>query len=192
MGERDASISAISGKESPMSPFAPLMTTRVPLARNFAIAALLGATMLASPLTAVRADPGTSAPIQLAQASEKSPATKEATSANAETVEQRITKLHADLKISPAEEAKWNEVAQAMRENASKMEKLGAEKRTQSPQEKTAIEDLKTYREFAQAHVDGLKNLISAFDSLYSVMPADQQKNADAVFRSFGQAASNN
>src|SRR5271169_5568794 len=36
----------------------------------------------------------------------------------AETVEQRITSLHAALKITPDEETKWNGVAQAMRENA--------------------------------------------------------------------------
>ena len=39
-----------------------------PFARSVAIAALMGATMLASPLTAARADTGTTAAIQLAQA----------------------------------------------------------------------------------------------------------------------------
>jgi hypothetical protein len=45
-----------------------------------------------------------------------------------ETVEQRITNLHADLKITPDEENQWNGVAQAMRENASAMDKLVATK----------------------------------------------------------------
>jgi protein CpxP len=169
-----------------MSTFTYLTTPLSPVARRFAIAALMGATILAGPLTAARADSGASAPMQQAQAAGKSPAAQEATSGNAETVEQRITQLHAELKITPEEDTKWNSVAQAMRENATQMEKLIAEKRTQAPQDKTAVEDLKTYREFAQAHVDGLKNLISSFDTLYAAMPDGQKKTADTVFQSFG------
>jgi hypothetical protein len=74
------------------------------LARSVAIAALMGATMLASPLTAARADTVTNAAIQLAQAAQ-STAGKGATETKAETVEQRITNLHAALKITPAQEA---------------------------------------------------------------------------------------
>jgi hypothetical protein len=46
----------------------------------------------------------------------------------------------------------------------------------------SAVDDLKTYEKFAQAHVDGLKNLISAFTSLYDTMPDAQKKVADKVF----------
>ena len=49
-----------------------------------------------------------------------------------------------------------------------------------------AVDDLKTYQEFTQARLDGLKNLTSSFKSLYDSMPADQKKNADQVFDSFG------
>ena len=52
------------------------------------------------------------------------------------------------------------------------------------PQNMSAVEDLKTYQKFAQAHVDGLKNLIASFDTLYSAMPAAQKKIADTVFDS--------
>ena len=44
------------------------LTISFPFARSVAIAALVGATMLASPLTAARADTATNAAIQLAQA----------------------------------------------------------------------------------------------------------------------------
>jgi hypothetical protein len=163
-----------------MSSLTYLITTRSPVIRSFAIAALMGATILANPLTAAYAeDPN------------KSAAAKDATSMQGETVEQRITALHTELKITPDEDAKWNDVAQSMRENATKMERLVAEKQTHAPQEKTAVEDLKTYSEFAQAHVDGLKNLTASFDTLYRVMPDDQKKNADTVFQNFGHQASN-
>jgi protein CpxP len=142
--------------------------------RSVAIAALLGSPILAAPLTAALAQ-STATP---------TPAAAPATETKGETVEQRITNLHAALKITKDEEAQWNGVAQAMRENAAKMDKLVAANRTNPPQNTSAVEDLTTYQKFAQAHVDGLKNLISAFSSLYDAMPAEQKKVADHVFDS--------
>jgi hypothetical protein len=144
--------------------------------RSVAIAALLGSTILVAPLTAALAQ----------SAAAPTPATASATETKGDTVEQRITKLHASLKITSAEESQWNGVAQAMRENAANMGKLVAADRTNPPQNMTAVEDLTTYRKFAQAHVDGLKNLTSAFSTLYDAMPAAQKKVADAVFNSSG------
>ena len=163
-----------------------------PLARSVAIAALMGATMLASPLSAARADTAANAAIQLAQAATpQSQATAGATETKAETVEQRITNLHASLKITADQEATWNTVAQAMRENASAMDKLVATTRTTPPQNMTAVADLQTYQKFAQTHVDGLKNMLSHFEGLYAAMPDAQKKVADGVFsKSRGPAAS--
>jgi periplasmic protein CpxP/Spy len=154
-----------------------------PVARSVAIAALLGATVLASPLAAARADAVANTTIQLAQAAQ-SPAGKGATEAKGETVEQRITNLRTALKITPAQEAQWNGVAQDMRENAAAMDKLVAETRATPPQSMTAVADLKMYQKFAQAHVDGLKNMLSHFEALYAAMPDAQKKIADEVFRS--------
>jgi hypothetical protein len=50
-----------------------------------------------------------------------------------DTVEERITNLHSELKITQDEEKLWNDVAQAMRENAANMEKLAAEKQKMDP-----------------------------------------------------------
>ena len=156
-----------------------------PFARSVAIAALMGAAMLASPLTAARADAATNAAIQLAQAATpQNQAAAGATETKGESVEQRIKDLHTALKITPDQDSKWNEVAQDMRENAAAMDKLIAANRTTPPQNMTAVEDLKMYQKFAQAHVDGLKNLISSFDKLYAAMPDAQKKIADQVFSS--------
>ena len=146
-----------------------------PFVRSVAIAALLGATMLVTPLTAAWAQ---NAPVK--------PVATEATETKGETVEQRITNLHAAMKITPDEEKAWNGVAQAMRENAAAMDKLIAANRTTPPQNMSAVDDLKTYQQFAQAHVDGLKNLISAFSTLYDAMPDAQKKIADQVFQTSG------
>jgi hypothetical protein len=157
--------------------------------RSLAIAALLGGTMLAGPLSAARADTVRAAALQMAQAATpQTQAGAAATAANGETVEQRITTLHSTLKITSGEDAKWNAVAQAMRENAANMDKLVAESRTSPPQNMSAVDDLTMYQKFAQAHVDGLKNLISSFSTLYSAMPDAQKKIADSVFQSHENA----
>ncbi len=148
---------------------------RAPFVRTVAIAALMGATFLATPLTAA-----------WAQNAQVKTAAANATDTKGETVEQRITDLHAALQITPAEETQWNGVAQAMRENAAAMDKLVAANRTSPPQNMTAVQDLQTYEQVAQAHVDGLKNL-TAFSTLYDAMPDDQKKVADPVFLTSGR-----
>ena len=152
-----------------------------PLARSFAIASLTGATLLAGSLGPVAAQtPDSKTP----------PAAAAATSSKPETVEQRITQLKTALKITPDQDAKWTAVAQSMRDNASAMEKLVATKRAIPPEKTTAVDDLKTYQEFTEVRLDGLKHLNSAFKSLYDSMPAEQKKNADAVFQKFGPQGS--
>ena len=154
-----------------------------PFMRSVAIAALMGATMLAGPLSAARADTATSAAIQLAQAVHR-PGRRG--SHRLEGGDRRAAdhQLHAALKITPDQEAKWKEVAQDMRENAAAMDKLVAESRKIPPQNMTAVDDLKMYQKFAQAHVDGMKNLLSHFEAFYAAMPDAQKKIADEVFRS--------
>jgi len=82
-----------------------------------------------------------------------------------------------------------NGVAQSMRENAGTMDKLIASTRATPPQNMSAVDDLKTYQKFAQAHVDGLKNLTASFQKLYAAMPDAQKKVTDDVFRSTKSAA---
>jgi protein CpxP len=166
-----------------MSSFTGPIAVSAPFLRSVAIAALMGATMLASPLSTARADTVTNGAFQLAQAAQ-SQAGAGATESKGETVEQRITNLHAALKITPAQDAQWNGVAQDMRENAAAMDKLIAETKKTPPQNMTAVDDLKMYQKFAQAHVDGLKNMLSHFEALYAAMPDAQKKIADEVFRS--------
>jgi hypothetical protein len=161
------------------------------LTRSIAVAALMGATILASPLTTARADTTGNAVFQLAQASApKTPGAAAATETKGETVEQRITTLRAALKITSDQDVKWNAVAQSMRENAAAMDKLIAESRTAAPQSMSALDDLKMYQKFSEAHVTGLKNLIASFSTLYASMPDAQKKTADGVFQTSGRQAS--
>jgi len=148
-------------------------TLAVSLMRSVAFAALMSAPLIAAPLTLANAQ------------SKLVPAATNPADTKGESVEQRITQLHSELRVTPDEESRWNAVAQAMRDNAAKMEKLVAEKHEKAPQNMTALDDLETYQEFTQQHLDGLKNLTSAFKSLYNAMPDAQKKNADQVFANF-------
>jgi len=105
-----------------------------------------------------------------------------------ETLDQSISTLHAALKITPAQEADWTKVADVMRRNDSEMQKLVADRQAQVPHDLSAVDDLKTYQSFTQAHVDGLKDLVASFETLYDAMPADQKRVADRVFAKFGRA----
>jgi hypothetical protein len=188
-------------------------------ARSVAITALMGATMLATPLVAAHAGGIVATPIQLAQtpattpppsppvpsqvpAATQAPAATgtqtppagdaaqapagDAAQAKAETVEQRISSLHAALEITPQQEPKWDRMARVMRDNAAAMEKLVAERDQQDPASVTAVQDLTEYEKFSQAHLAGLRKLTAAFETLYNSMPAAQKKVADQVFQTFG------
>lgn len=148
------------------------------LPRSLVAGSLIGATLLTGSLATVFAQTSTTKP----------PAAAAATSSKPETVDQRISTLKTALKITPDQETKWKAVADAMRQNAGMMDKLVQEKQAKMAN-MTAVEDLKTYQDFTQAHLDGLKNLNSAFESLYNAMPDAQKKNADQVFQSFGPSS---
>jgi hypothetical protein len=128
------------------------------------------ATMATTPPAATPAAPGKSTTRAAA------PAKVETT-----TVEARIKELHGKLKITASEEPQWQQFTQVMRDNAKAMDDLEAQ-RTQNQAAMSAVDDLRSYRDFTQAHVDGLAKLVPAFETLYDSMTPDQKKNADLVF----------
>jgi hypothetical protein len=96
-------------------------------------------------------------------------------------VTKHINALHSSLKITAAEESQWSTVAATMRANASDLD--GAiNKRSANAGNATAIDDLNSYADIAQAHADGIKKLATAFSALYAAMPDEQKKVADQVF----------
>ena len=114
------------------------------------------------------------------------PSVASATSSKSETVEQRIAELKAALKITTDQDAQWSKVADAMRENAAQMDELI--KKQSRTTNVTAVDDLRAYRDFTRAHLDGLKKVVDAFDTLYDSMPDAQKKNADQVFKNLGSS----
>jgi len=155
-----------------------------------AAAAVLSAALLATPATvsaqqtmpAPQATPAptTAAPSTAAPSKPAAhPARRRRIGRN--NVEAQITKLHEQLMINDSETAEWNAVADAMRDNAKAMDALVRE-RNRHRATMNAVDDLKSYEQIADAHAEGLKKLIPAFDALYAKMTPEQQKNADTIF----------
>lgn len=156
--------------------------------RALAGTALLGALILAGSALAQAPAPSqsqaaTTATTPPAAAAPSKNTTRAAAPTKVETaaIEARIKELHTKLKITASEESQWQQFTQVMRDNAKAMDDLEAQ-RTQNQAAMTAVDDLRSYRDFTQAHVDGLAKLVPAFESLYDSMTPDQKKNADVVF----------
>jgi periplasmic protein CpxP/Spy len=136
-------------------------------------AALLGTCLLAAPIGAFAQQ--SAPPTTPAQAA---PAQAKAT--HSSKVEARIKSLHAQLKITPAEEQEWSAVAQTMRDNATEMDQL-VQQRMKQRTGLNAVDDMKSYEAIVQAHANEMQKLVPAFEALYTKMSASQQKLADNV-----------
>ena len=103
-------------------------------------------------------------------------------------VDQRITHMHAQLKITPQQEDAWNAFAQVMRTNVTATDDA-YQKRTESLATMTAPENMANFAQIEQARAQGVQNLATAFQTLYNGFSDDQKKIADTMFRHYGNHA---
>jgi periplasmic protein CpxP/Spy len=153
--------------------------TKMPSLRGAALVAVLAAV----PGLALAQSAG--APATAAAPAAHAPASP-STRAAAARVEAHIKRLHAALRITPAQKTQWDAFADVMRDNAHAIDEA-AERRAERLPTMNAVEDLKSYEELAEQHVERLRKLIPAFSALYDTMPPHQKELADRVFR--GRAA---
>jgi len=152
------------------------MNSRIALqAALWTAAALAGAPAFAQTATGP-ANPAAPAAMTTAPANAKTAAPRKAN----DRVEKHIKSLHDQLKITAAQEAQWEPVAQTMRDNADQIDTL-VEKRN-AARSMTALDDLNSYADFTQANSDGVKKLAAVFTPLYNNMSDEQKKNADKIF----------
>ena len=102
--------------------------------------------------------------------------------AHEDRTELRIKEMHAKLKITPAQEEQWAKVAQAMLDDAKTMDAL-TQIRVDHAKDMTAVDDLKSFGEIADAYANGIKKMTPVFTDLYASMSDAQKKEADAFFR---------
>ncbi|WP_144138571.1 Spy/CpxP family protein refolding chaperone [Paraburkholderia sp. BCC1884] len=134
--------------------------------------------MLATAVAMSGAFAQASAPAPMAAAS--APAAK----GHERNVEDRIAYLHSQLKITSAQETQWNAFADVMRNNGETMGQLFQQRRAAG--NVSALDDMKQYATIAQAHADGMKKLVDAFDPLYGSFSPEQKKLADVTFHQPG------
>ncbi|MBN3805388.1 Spy/CpxP family protein refolding chaperone [Paraburkholderia sp. Ac-20336] len=137
--------------------------------------------MLATAVSMGGAFAQASAPAATPQSAASAPAAK---AGYARNVEDRIAYLHSQLKITSAQETQWKAFADVMRDNGETMGQLFQQRKAAA--NVSALDDMKQYAQIAQAHADGMKKLVDAFDPLYSSMSPEQKKLADATFHRGG------
>jgi protein CpxP len=140
--------------------------------------------MLASALAMSGAFAQTSAPASAPVSAAASAPTAKA--GHERNVEDRIAYLHTQLKITSAQEPQWNAFADVMLNNGQTMGQLFEQRKAAT--NLSAVDDMKQYATIAQAHADGMKKLVDAFDPLYSSFSPEQKKLADVMFRQPGGA----
>jgi periplasmic protein CpxP/Spy len=154
------------------------------------LAAVAAALAIALPASATGFADKATGEMTVAQATTPAPTglAKSATTAttakasHSDRVESRISEMHTKLKITPAQEGQWNSVAQVMRDNAKTLDTL-TQARINNANTMTAVADLKSYSEITDAHAEGLKKFVAAFQALYDSMSDAQKKAADALFQ---------
>ena len=157
------------------------MLTRRP--SPMALPVLLAGLMLAAPVGA-QTNLATGPAAGPAIATVPGQAGRPASPARDAAVERRITELHAQLKITPAEQKPFDDFATVMRENAAGMGEL-AQKRRATAVSGTALDQMEAYGQMAQAHADDMRRLVPAFATLYGALSPEQKKSADQSFRAF-------
>jgi protein CpxP len=120
--------------------------------------------------------------LALAQSAAPPAAAPAADAAAQSRVEARIKQLHAQLRVTPTQDAQWGQFADVMRENAKDMDAAATQRAEQLPS-MNAVQDMKSYEDLAEAHVQRLQKLLPAFETLYNAMSPEQKQIADRVFR---------
>jgi hypothetical protein len=96
-------------------------------------------------------------------------------------IEGHIAFLKAELKITPAQEADWDKVTDAMRTDVSEFHDA-SRKYMNRKTEPTALESLTERTEFAELRAQGERRFLEVFKPLYSSLSASQKQSADELF----------
>jgi periplasmic protein CpxP/Spy len=95
-------------------------------------------------------------------------------------IEGRIAFLKAELKITPAQEAQWQQVAAAMRENAKTLDQAIPANR-QNRGDMNAVQRLEAREQFAKLRAENDARLLAAFKPLYAGLSPEQQQMANEL-----------
>jgi periplasmic protein CpxP/Spy len=145
---------------------------------TFAIALLMSGPVFAQTAAPAAAPAATPAP--------KAAPNEANASSVAARVDKRIAHMHAQLKITPEQETAWNAFAQVMRTNVTATDDA-YKQRSATLATMSAPDNMANFAQIEQARAQGIQNLATAFQTLYSGFSDDQKKIADTMFRRYGQ-----
>ncbi len=95
-------------------------------------------------------------------------------------VDGRIAFLRTELKITPAQEADWRQVAAAMRQNANALDQQITAMRQQH-RNMDAVQRLTVRSQFAKLRADNDARLLTALKPLYASLSPQQQQMANTL-----------
>ena len=95
-------------------------------------------------------------------------------------VDGRIAFLKAELKITPAQETQWQQVAGAMHENANSLDQALKIAR-QDRGSMDAVQRLALRQQFAKVRAENDARLLAAFKPLYASLSPEQQQVANQL-----------
>jgi protein CpxP len=122
-----------------------------------------------------------------AAAQAANPATPPATQAQKPRAERpprtegHIAYMKAELKITPAQEAQWTKVADAIRQNDTERRQVFTQMRANRSQSQTALQRLEGQARMAALRAQQQDRFLAAFRPLYDSLSETQKKDADGL-----------
>jgi hypothetical protein len=98
-----------------------------------------------------------------------------------EHVEGRIAFLRAELKITPAQSAAWDEFAETLRANAKRMSGMGGMMGQGGSGQATLPQRAVNEERMLEARLEGVRKMRAALDKLYSGFTEEQKKLAETL-----------
>jgi len=146
------------------------------------LAAALYASVAAVGLTSALAQT-TSAPANVGPAASEAHHQVRARVMPGQFVDGRIAFLKVELKITPTQEAQWQQVEAAMRDNAKALDQTIASIR-QNRAGGNAIQRLESREQFAKVRSENNSRFLAVFKPLYASLSPEQQRMADQLIGS--------
>jgi hypothetical protein len=104
-----------------------------------------------------------------------------------ERIEARLAYAKAALKITPAQEAQWNDLAAVLRRHAAAMDQQAAQRHSaHHDQSVSAIERLTQRQTLMSEAAARMSEVLEAAKPLYAVLSDEQKKEADALLNRGG------
>jgi protein CpxP len=101
-------------------------------------------------------------------------------------VDGRIAFLKTELKITPAQEAQWDQFAAVMRQNAQSLDQAIANARQHRDTAMNAADRIEMEAQFAKLRAENEARLANAFRPLYASLSPEQQQMANELMSHAG------